>query len=58
VATTSFEPLAAGVAETLDLPDMRIVAVEHPLGGIDEAAVIGRAEEAVESTLRLLTGAR
>ncbi len=58
MATTSFESLAAGVAETLDLPGLRIVAVEHPLGGIDEAAVIGRAEEAVEPTLRLLTGVR
>lgn len=56
MATTGFESLAAGVAETLDLPDLRIVAVEHPLGGLDEAAVIGRAEEAVEPTLRLLTG--
>ena len=56
MATTSFESLAAGVAKTLDLPDLRIVAVEHPLGGIDEAAVIGRAEEAVEPTLRHLTG--
>ena len=56
MATTSFQSLAAGVAETLVLPDLRIVAVEHPLGGIDEAAVIGRAEEAVEPTLRLLTG--
>ena len=56
MATTGFQSLAGGVAETLDLPDLRIVAVEHPLGGIDEAAVIGRAEEAVEPTLRLLTG--
>ena len=36
VATASFESLAAGVAETLGLPDLRIVSVEHPLGGIDE----------------------
>lgn len=56
MATSSFEALAAGVAETLGVPDLRIVAVDHPLGGIDEAAVIDRADAAVEPTLRLLTG--
>ena len=56
MATTSFEALAAAVAETLGVPDLRIVAVDHPLGGIDEAAVMVRADAAVEPTLRLLTG--
>ena len=56
MATSSFKALAAGVAETLGVPDLRIVAVDHPLGGIDEAAVIVRADAAVEPTLRLLTG--
>ena len=56
MATTGFETLAAGVAETLGVPDLRIVAVDHPLGGIDEAAVAVRADAAVEPTLRLLTG--
>ena len=37
---------------------MRIVAVEHPLGGTDEAAVVERAEQAAESTLQLLTDSR
>ena len=58
VATASFESLAAGVAETLGLPDLRIVSVEHPLGGIDEDAVLDRADAAVEPALRLLTGPR
>jgi len=44
------------VAETLGMPDLRIVTVDHPLGGIDEATVILRADAAVEPTLRLLTG--
>ena len=55
MATTSFEPLAAEVAETLGLADLRIVAVNHPLGGTDEATVIDWADAAVEATLRLLT---
>ena len=58
VATTSFASLAAGVAETLGLPDLRIVSVEHPLGGIGEKAVLDRADAAVEPALRLLTGRR
>ena len=56
LATTSFEALATGVAETLGVPDLRIAAVDHPLGGIDEAAVVARADAAVEPVLRLLTG--
>ncbi len=55
VATTEFRALAADVAATMGLPDMRIVAVGHPLGGTDEATVIGRAEAAAEPALRLLT---
>ena len=39
------------------MPDLRIVAVDHPLGGIDEAEVIARADTAVEPALRLLAGA-
>ena len=56
MATTSFEPLATEVAQTLGLPDLRIIAVNHPLGGTDEATVVDWADAAVEPTLRLLTG--
>ena len=58
VATTEFRALAAEVAATMGLPGMRIVVVGHPLGGTDEASVIGRANAAAEPTLRLLTGSR
>ena len=56
VATTAFGALASEVAATLGLPGMQIVAVDHPLGGVDEAAVIDRGDSAVELALRLLTG--
>ena len=56
VATTAFVALASEVAVTLGMPDVRIVTVEHPLGGASEAAVIDRADAAVEQALRLLTG--
>ena len=58
VATTEFRALAAEVTATMGLPGMRIVAVGHPLGGTDEATIIGRAEAAAEPTLRLLTESR
>ncbi len=58
VATTAFRALAADVAATLGLPDVRIVAIEHPLGGTGEAAVLDRADAAIEPALRLLTGPR
>lgn len=57
VATTAFKALASEVAATLGVPDVRIVAVEHPLGGVDTTAVTARADAAVEPALRLLTGA-
>ena len=57
VSTTAFSPLAREVAETLGMPDVRIVEVGHPLGGTAEATVLDWADAAVESTLRLLTEA-
>ena len=56
MATTAFRALASEVAATLGLPGTRIVAVEHPLGGTDEAGVFDRADSAVERALLLLTG--
>ncbi len=56
MATTAFRALASEVAATLGLPGTRIVAVEHPLGGVDTTAVTDRADAAVEPALRLLTG--
>jgi hypothetical protein len=50
-ATQPFVPLARGAATARDLPDARIVAVPHPLGGIDEGAVQGRAAQAVDAAL-------
>jgi hypothetical protein len=56
VTTTSFAHLARGAADHLALPDARIAVVQHPLGGVDEAGIIARADSAVEHTLALLTG--
>lgn len=55
LATKPFEPMARGAAEARDLPDARIVAVAHPLGGIDEDAVRARAASAVDAVRALVT---
>ena len=55
VTTTAFEALTRAVAERAELPDARIVVVEHPLGGISEDAVRARAEQAIDQVLVLVT---
>jgi hypothetical protein len=42
-------------AAAFGLPEARVVAVDHPLGGIQEDAVLARAETIVEDVLRLWT---
>jgi hypothetical protein len=44
------------VAKNFGLPDCRVVVVEHPLGGTDEAAILARADAAVERIIGLFTG--
>ena len=53
--TTKFRALTDQVAATLGLPELRIVEVDHPLGGTDTETVESWADAAVEATLRLLT---
>ena len=55
VTTTEFERLTRTVAETLGLPDARIVVVPHPLGGSEPAVVETWADDALESVIALLT---
>ena len=47
--------MARVAAGARDLPDARIVAVAHPLGGIDEDAVRARAASAVDAVRALVT---
>ena len=42
------------VAGAQGLPDARIATVEHPIGGIGEAALLARAETLVDAVLALL----
>jgi hypothetical protein len=55
LATKPFEPMARGAAAARDLPDARIVAISHPLGGVDEDTVRARAASAVDAVRALVT---
>jgi hypothetical protein len=55
VTTTGFQNLTEQVAQAFRLPDARIVVVEHPIGGIEDPAVIARAQSIVEDVLSLWT---
>lgn len=56
VTTTAFEPLTVEVARTLGFDSPRIAVVAHPLGGVDEAGVIARADGVLERLVSLFTG--
>ena len=51
VTTTGFHNLTVQVAKALGLPEARMVVIDHPLGGIETAAVLARAATIVESVL-------
>jgi hypothetical protein len=55
VTTTKFVDLTNRVAASFGLPDARVIVVDHPLGGTDEASIIQRADAAVERAVALLT---
>jgi hypothetical protein len=56
VTTTKFELLTDRVAANFGVARGRILVVDHPLGGTDEATIISWADGAVERTMALFTG--
>jgi hypothetical protein len=42
LVTEPFLPMARGQAKILGMPDVRIVAVQHPLAHVDEAGIRAR----------------
>ena len=55
VTTTMFADLARRVAVTYAMPDCRQVVLGHPLGGTDEATLLGWADDSVDRIIGLLT---
>jgi len=52
--TEPFEVLTTSAADSLGLPEARIVVVPHPLGGTDEATVVEWAEAVVDRLVEVL----
>jgi septum formation inhibitor-activating ATPase MinD len=50
-----FHNLTMQVASAFGLSHPRVVVVDHPLGGVEEDVIIGRAHAIVEDVLRLWT---
>ena len=57
LGTDEFRPLALAEAAAKGLPDLGIVTVPHPIGGIAEPLVTGKAVEAVDAVATALTRA-
>ena len=51
VTTTKFVTLTDRVASNFGLPDVRVVVVDHPLGGTDEETIVRWADAASEEEL-------
>ena len=56
VTTTKFRALTNQVASSLGMPQLRIVEVEHPLGGTAVGTVQSWADEAAGAALDLFLG--
>lgn len=56
VCTDAFVPLAKAEAAALGLPNMRIVSIPHPLGGLLEQEVRAKARAVAPSVIEALVG--
>ena len=52
--TTPFVQMARTLVTTVGAPNLRIIEVAHPLGGLQEADVRARAEAATGAVLDML----
>jgi hypothetical protein len=55
VVTQPFAGIARSQARALGLPSVRVVAIEHPLDGLERPQVGMRAEAALPEVVALLT---
>jgi ABC-type phosphonate transport system ATPase subunit len=54
ICSRHFQTLARNQARVNGVPDLSLVLIDHPLGGIDEASVRARLEQAMPQVLALL----
>lgn len=58
VCTDSFSDLARLVAREQSLPEVRIVEVPHPVGGLSTAEVEAKADEVTEDVIAAFSGSK
>ena len=56
ICSEPFESLGRTQAKVFGTPDLPLVMISHPLGGLDEAGVRARAEQAIPRVLQLVAG--
>jgi hypothetical protein len=54
--TTPFLAMAKAITEGMGSPGMRILEMDHPLGGLTPPEVDDRARQVIDHVLRLLEG--
>lgn len=55
IATRPFADACKGIAKANSLPDMKHATVEHPIGSLNEAELMERAESAAEQIVKIVT---
>ncbi len=56
LTTNEFESLARLQARAMGFPDLRIITIQHPLGGITPAEAEAKAVGTIDQVVRLITG--
>ena len=54
ICSTPFEKLGRAQARVLGVPDLPLVMIQHPLGGLEIDDVKARAEQAMQKVIALL----
>lgn len=55
VTSTAFQKLGQTQAKIFGVPDLPLLIIQHPLGGLDINSVKGRAEAATPQLVKLIT---
>jgi len=56
ICSEPFEQLGRTQAKVFGTPELPLVMIPHPLGGLDAAGVGARAESAIPGVLQLIAG--
>jgi hypothetical protein len=54
ICSSRFEVLAKATATGLGMPDLRLVIVPHPIGGISAEEVIAKADSILDKVIKQL----